>query len=464
MTEGELAFLVLAAGKSTRMRSRLPKVLHSVCGRPILHHLVQLGRELGAKRTLFVVGAGEEQVRDALQGTGVELVVQREILGTGHAVRQAREQLGTHKGPVVVMYGDHPIYRASTLRRLVDVQAKQGADLALLVGEFPDPSGYGRIVRGEDGGIEHIVEEADASPEVRAIHEINLGVYVASAPRLLDWASRLSNRNEQGEYYLTDVVEMALGDGCSVETCNVADWTEALGVNTRAELARAEKILRRRLADHWMEQGVTLIDPDHTYLDMDVEIGADSVIEPGCTLRSGTRIGERCRISAGSVIDGSTLGSDVFIKPNCYLESSRVGDGCVIGPSAHLRPNCLLEEGVRVGNYVEIKNSRIGAGTKADHLSYIGDADVGSGATIGCGVITVNYDGAKKRRTTIGDGAFVGCNANLIAPSRVEAGAYVAAGTTVTRDVPARALGIGRVRQRNIEGWRDRRFPKDEED
>lgn len=458
MTQGELAFLVLAAGKSTRMRSRVPKVLHPVCGRPILQHLVELGRELGAGRTLVVVGAGDERLREALEGTGVELVVQSEILGTGHAVQQAGEQLRDHRGPVLVMYGDHPIYRPDTFRRLVDVQAKQGADLALLVGEFPDPSGYGRIVRGSDGHIEQIVEEADASAEVRDIHEINLGVYVAAAPLLLDWVSRLSNHNEQGEYYLTDVVDLALGEGRRVDTCSVEDWTEAIGVNNRADLAQAEKVLRRRLADHWMRQGVTLIDPQHTYLDVDVEIGADTVIEPGCTLRAGTRIGRGCHISSGSVIDDSTLGDDVFIKPHCWIESSRVGNGCAIGPSAHLRPNCTLADGVRIGNFVEVKNSRLGPGTKADHLSYIGDADVGSGASFGCGSITVNYDGEHKHRTTVGDRAFIGCNANLIAPVSVEADAYVAAGTTVTNEVPSLALGIGRARQRNIENWVARRF------
>jgi bifunctional UDP-N-acetylglucosamine pyrophosphorylase/glucosamine-1-phosphate N-acetyltransferase len=444
------------------MRSRVPKVLHPVCGRPILQHLVQLGRELGAERTLVVVGAGDGQVREALEGTGVELVVQREILGTGHAVQQAGEQLRDHSGPVLVMYGDHPIYRPDTFRRLIDLQAKQGADLALLVGEFPDPSGYGRIVRGSDGHIEQIVEEADASAEMRDIHEINLGVYVAAAPHLLDWVGRLSNQNEQGEYYLTDVVDLALGEGRRVDTCSVEDWTEAIGVNNRADLAQVEKVLRLRLADHWMRQGVTLTDPDHTYLDVDVEIGADTVIEPGCTLRAGTRIGSGCHISSGSVIDDSTLGDDVFIKPHCFIESSRIGNGCELGPSAHLRPNCTLADGVRIGNFVELKNSRIGPGTKADHLSYIGDADVGSGASFGCGSITVNYDGAKKHRTTVGDRAFIGCNANLIAPVTVEADAYVAAGTTVTIAVPGYALAVGRVKQKNKENWVRRRFGKRE--
>jgi bifunctional UDP-N-acetylglucosamine pyrophosphorylase/glucosamine-1-phosphate N-acetyltransferase len=458
MTRGELAFLVLAAGRGTRMRSRTPKVLHPVCGRPIIDHAVRLGRALGAGRTVVVVGADDDAVRKALKGTGVEIVVQREILGTGHAVEQARGRLASHPGPVLVMYGDHPVYRPSTLARLVAVQREQRADLALLVGEFPDPVEYGRVVRGAGGGIEHIVEASDASPDVLAIREINLGVYVAPGPLLFDWVGRLASENEQGEYYLTDIVEMALGDGSRVETASVEDWSEAIGVNTRADLAQAEKVLRRRLVDRWMHEGVTFTDPDHAYLDVDVEIGADSVIEAGCTLRGATRIGERCRISAGSVIDDSVLGDEVFIRPQCWIEHSRVGSRCAIGPSAHLRPDCVLEEGVRIGNFVEIKNSHIGAGTKADHLSYIGDASIGSGVTIGCGAITVNFDGRKKHRTVVGDRAFIGCNANLIAPVEIEPRAYVAAGTTIDKQLPSGALGISRVKQRNILGWVERRF------
>jgi bifunctional UDP-N-acetylglucosamine pyrophosphorylase/glucosamine-1-phosphate N-acetyltransferase len=456
----ELVLLVLAAGKGTRMRSRRPKVLHPVCGRPMLLHVTALGRGLGAKRSLVVVGSGEEEVREALANEPVEIVSQGEPLGTAHAVLQAREQLQTHRGPVLILHGDQPLYRTSTMEAFLDAYRSRSADLALLVAEFPDASGYGRIVRGRDGRIDRIVEEVEASPEVRAIHEVNIGAYVAEAPFLFETLAQVGNQNRKREFFLTDVVELAIESGRRVEAVRIEDWTEAIGVNDRADLARAEALLRRRFASHWMKQGVTLVDPERTYLDADVEIGPDTVIEPGCHLRSGTRVGAGCRIEPNVVIDASTVGDEVWVKPHCCIEQSSVGDGCILGPSAHLRPNSRLEEKVRVGNFVEIKNSHIGRGTKADHLSYIGDADVGERVTIACGAITVNYDGRKKSRTVIGDGTFVGCNANLIAPVTLEPDAYVAAGSTITRDVPSDALAVARQRQRNLEGWRRRHFGK----
>lgn len=461
---GELVLLVLAAGKGTRMRSRQPKMLHPVCGRPMLLHVTALGRGLGAKRCIVVLGSGQEELRGALAQEPVEIVVQSEQLGTGHALLQAREALQGHRGPVLIVHGDQPLYRTRTLETLLDVFRSRSADLALLVGELPDPTGYGRILRGPDGRIDRIVEETEASPEVRALREVNLGIYVAEAAFLFKTLSRVDDRNEKREYFLTDIVELALEAGHRVETASLEDLSEGLGVNDRADLARAEAVLRRRIAEHWMTQGVTLVDPERTYLDADVEIGPDSVLEPGCRLRAGTRIGAGCRIEPNVVIDASSIGDNVLIKPHCFIEQARVGDGCIIGPSAHLRPNTQLEDGVRIGNFVEVKNSRLGRGTKADHLAYIGDADIGEHVTIGCGAITVNYDGQKKSRTVIGDGSFVGCNANLIAPVKLEANAYVAAGSTITQDVPGGALAVGRARQRNVEGWRQRRFGKRDAD
>jgi bifunctional UDP-N-acetylglucosamine pyrophosphorylase/glucosamine-1-phosphate N-acetyltransferase len=461
---GDVALLVLAAGKGTRMRSRLPKVLHPVCGRPILLHAVALGQELGAKRRVVVVGSGQDEVRKALSGQAVEIVEQVTQLGTAHAVLQARELLRDHPGPVLIMYGDHALYRASTMENLLDLYHSQKADLALLVGELPDPTGYGRIVRGPDGRIDRIVEETDASPEIRGIHEVNLGVYVAGADFLYQTLATVSPANEQEEFYLTDLVELTLEAGKRVETSLLGDWSEAFGINDRADLARVESILRGRIADHWMRQGVTLVDPDRTYLDVDVEIGPDTVIEPGCRLRGNTRIGTDCRIDPNVVIDASSIGNNVWVKPHCWIEQSVVGDGCVIGPSAHLRPNNVLAENVRIGNFVEVKNSNLGPGTKADHLSYIGDADIGARVTVACGVITVNYDGKKKSRTVIEDGSFVGCNSNLIAPVTLAPDSYVAAGSTITKDVPTDALAVARARQRNVEGWRKRFFAETDED
>ncbi len=448
--------LVLAAGRGTRMRSRTPKLLHAVCGRPILLHAIRTVQEVGPVRTAVVVGDDEPQMRAALKGLSVEIVRQEKPLGTGHAVLQARSLLTSHEGPVLVLNGDHPLYRAGTLARVVEQFVESRADLVLLTGEFPDTPPYGRIVRGPDGSIDRIVEERDADQAVREIREVNLGLYVARGPFLVRTLEQVGNQNAKGEYFLTDIVEIALRGGHRVETVSVEDWTEALGVNDRADLAFAEATLRRRIAHDWMLRGITITDPEHTYIDADCEIGEDTILEPGCVLRDGSRIGSRCRISAGAVIDRSTLEDDVFIKPHCFIESSAIGPGCEVGPSAHLRPQTVLEDNVRIGNFVEIKNSRIGPGTKADHLSYIGDADVGSGVTIGCGAITVNFDGKIKHRTVIGDRAFIGCNANLIAPLSVNADAYIAAGSTITKDVPEGALGVARGRQRNVEQWRER--------
>ncbi|MCP4005631.1 MAG: bifunctional UDP-N-acetylglucosamine diphosphorylase/glucosamine-1-phosphate N-acetyltransferase GlmU [bacterium] len=460
MASGDLALVLMAAGKGTRMRSSLPKVLHPVCGRPILMHAVQLGRELGARRVVAVVGSGEDQVREVLADEDVEIVVQSEQLGTAHAALQARALLEDHEGPVLVMNGDHPLYRASTFNDLLDTYRKGSAELAILVAEFPNPTGYGRIVRNSDGSVARVIEEDDADAATKEIREVNLGAYLASSELLFQCLSKVGNDNAKSEYYLTDVIEIAAQEGRRVETSSTDDWTETLGVNSRVELAEAERLMRRRLAEYWMREGVSFVDPDCTYLDCDVEIGPDTRIEPGVTLKSGTRIGSGCRIDSGAVIENTTIGDDCWIKPQCWLEGARLAARVVVGPSAHLRPDTDLADDVRVGNYVEIKNSRLGPGTKADHLSYLGDSDVGSGVTIGCGAITVNYDGTSKSRTVIGDRVFVGCNSNLIAPVEIESGAYIAAGSTINKEVPDGALAIARARQRNIEGWRDRRFGK----
>jgi bifunctional UDP-N-acetylglucosamine pyrophosphorylase/glucosamine-1-phosphate N-acetyltransferase len=448
--------LVLAAGEGSRMRSRTPKLLHPVCDRSILRHVVRMGQELGAKPIAIVVGADEDAFREELRGEPVEFVRQPEPLGTGHATLQARELLQDHAGPVIVMAGDHPLYSAGTFRGLVDDLGD--LDLLVVTCELPETPEFGRIVRGDDGGIRAIVEHRDATPEQRAIAEVGLSLYVARPDFLFETLARVGNDNAQGEHYLTDIVALGLEAGASVGTSKLEDWTETLGINSRVDLAEAEQLMRRRIARHWMSEGVSFEDPERTYVGADVTIGPDTVLAPGVSLRGRTQIGSGCRISEGCVIEASTVGDDVFLKPNCHIESSTLGNRCVVGPSAHLRPDNVLADGVRIGNFVELKNSRIGEGTKADHLSYIGDADVGAGCTIACGAITVNYDGAKKTRTVIGDGAFVGCNANLIAPVEVEPGSYVAAGSTITKQVPAGALSVARARQRNIEGWVERRF------
>jgi bifunctional UDP-N-acetylglucosamine pyrophosphorylase/glucosamine-1-phosphate N-acetyltransferase len=405
-----------------------------------------------------IVGAGEEQVRAALEGQDVELVQQAEQRGTAHAALSARSALAGHDGPVLVMNGDHPLYRAATFAAMREAFEASAADLEILVTDMPNPNGYGRVLRDSGGRVVRIVEERECSDTMKRISEVNLGAYLADARLMFDLLSRVRDDNDKREFYITDIVELALALGRKVEAARADDWSESLGINTRLELARAEGLMRTRLVDELLEGGVSMVDPETTYVEVDVGVGEDTVLAAGVTLRKGTRIGANCRIDPGVVIDGCTIGDDVWVKPGCFLERSRVGSRCELGPNAHLRPGSQLADDVRIGNFVEVKNSVLGPGTKADHLAYIGDADVGSKVTFGCGAIVVNYDGAKKTRTTVGDRAFIGCNSNLIAPVVIEPDAYVGAGSTISKTVPSGALGIARAEQRNIEGWRKRRF------
>lgn len=436
---GELAVVVLAAGQGTRMKSGRAKVLHEIAGRPMLHFPLAAAESLAPKRLLVVVGRDADDVRSAFEGRA-EFVLQAEQNGTGHAVLQARDALAGFDGDVLLLYGDVPLLRAETLAALRDHKAATDAALVMLSARVPLP---GRVVRDADGRVERIVETTDATPEELAIEEGNTGVYLVSAGLLWEGLDAGDDRNAQGEIYLTDVVGHAVGQGHRVEALVMADPDEALGVNNRAELAAAAAVVRGRIADRLLAEGVTLVDPAATYLDVDVQVGRDSVLEPGVVITGPSRLGERVHVKAHSVI-----------------ESSQIGDDVVLGPMAHLRPHCRLESGVRIGNFVELKNSHLGEGVKADHLSYVGDADVGPGAAFGCGSITVNYDWDAKHRTRVGPRANIGCNVNLIAPVSVESDAAVAAGSTVTRDVPAGALGVARTRQRNVEGWRERRPSK----
>ncbi|HVP28296.1 MAG TPA: bifunctional UDP-N-acetylglucosamine diphosphorylase/glucosamine-1-phosphate N-acetyltransferase GlmU [Myxococcota bacterium] len=431
----ELAVLVLAAGKGTRMKSSRAKVLHEIAGRPLLGYALEAAKSLGAERLLVVVGRDADLVQQAFADEA-RFVVQAEQKGTGHAVLVARSALEGFRGDVLILYGDTPLLRTETLRAMQARRTETGADLVMLTTRLPLP---GIVVRGADRRVARVVEKPDATPAELAIREFNTGVYLASQDFLWKALDQVDDRNAQGEIYLTEIVRIGVAEGRRIEALLVEDDDESLGVNTRADLARAAAVIRRRKNDALMAAGVTLVDPAATYVDVDVEIGPDTVIEPGCTISGPTRIG-----------------TGVHVKAHSVIESSVLGDGVVIGPMAHLRPGSELGRGARIGNFVEVKNSRLGAGTKADHLSYIGDADVGAGASFGCGTITVNYDGVAKHRTTVEDGAFVGCNSNLIAPVRIGKDAYVAAGSTVTQDVPAEALAVARERQRNIDGWRRR--------
>ena len=431
-----LATLILAAGKGSRMKSRRPKVLHPVCGRPMLAFVLDAAAAVRPERRLVVVGHGSEAVRERFQ-EGVEFVLQAEQRGTGHAVLQCREALEGFRGELLILYGDTPLLRGETIARMRQHKAETDADLVLLSAAVDVP---GIVLRNAAGRVERIVDAADATPEQLGIEERNTGVYLIDADLLWKLLAQVGDDNAQGEIYLTDIVELAVRERLAVDALRLSSPEEALGVNSRAELAIAAAAMRARILNRLMEGGVTVVDPASTFVDADVEIGADTVIEPGCVIHGPTRIGE-----------------GVHIKPHCTIEASRIGDDVEMGPCAHLRPNCVIGRGSRIGNFVEVKNSVLGEGVKADHLSYLGDADVGDRASFGCGSIVVNYDGIAKHRTRVGARAFVGCNVNLIAPLTIEPDAFVAAGSTITKDVPREALAVARERQRNVEGWVTRR-------
>lgn len=432
----DLAVLVLAAGKGTRMRSRMAKVLHPLCGRPMLHYPLAAAELLSPTRLIAVIGRDADSVREAFAGRA-SFVLQAEQRGTGHAVLQCRDALAGFEGDVLILYGDAPLLRGETLRRMRELKSQSGADLVMLSAEVDVP---GILIRDAAGRVARIVEATDATSEELSIRERNTGVYLLDAGLLWKTLDRVSDDNAQREIYLTTIVELAVADGYRVEALCLSDAEEAMGVNTRVELARAAVGMRRRINDAHMRAGVSIVDPETTYIDDGVQIGRDTLIEPGVVIQGP------CSIGAGA-----------HIKAHCVIESSRLGDGVVVGPCAHLRPDTVLGEQVRIGNFVEVKNSVFGAGVKADHLSYIGDSDVGAGASFGCGSIVVNYDGIDKHRTRVGERAFVGCNSNLVAPITLEADSFVAAGSTLTQDVPAEALAVARARQRNVEGWVARR-------
>jgi bifunctional UDP-N-acetylglucosamine pyrophosphorylase/glucosamine-1-phosphate N-acetyltransferase len=418
------------------MKSRRAKVLHEIAGRPMLAYPIALAESLAPDRLVVVIGRDGDAVQLAF-AERARFVVQAEQRGTGHAVQTALPALEGFEGEVLILYGDCPLLRPESVERLRTLKAESKAPLALLTSPEPLP---GLVVRGSDGRVQRIVEQTDASPEELEIREGNTGVYLMDLDLLRDALGELESANAQAELYLTDVVAIAHARRLAIEGLRLDDADEALGVNNRAELARATAVQHRRNAERLLGQGVTLIDRAAVWIDTDVEIGRDSQIDPGVVITGPTRIGEGVHVKAHTVIESSVLEDDV-----------------VIGPSAHLRPGTKLRRGVQIGNFVEVKNSDVGPGAKAAHLAYIGDADVGAGASFGCGAITVNYDWEQKHRTTVGEGARIGCNVNLVAPVELAPGSFVAAGTTVTKPVPADAIAVSTAKQRNLEGWGKRR-------
>lgn len=443
--------VILAAGQGTRMKSKLYKVLHPVCGKPMVQHVIDQIKKLQINQIVTVIGHGAEMVKAEL-GEQCHYVIQEEQLGTGHAVLQARELLKDKQGTTLVVCGDTPLIKAETMEALFKHHEGTGAKATVLTAEADDPTGYGRIIRNESGLVEKIVEHKDATEEERLITEINTGTYCFDNQALFEALNKVTNDNVQGEYYLPDVIEILKKKGEVVSAYKTADFEETLGVNDRVALSEAEKIMRRRINKQHMQNGVTIIDPETTYIDADVVIGADTLIMPGTVIKGKTVIGSDCQIGPNSEIKNCHIGNATVIRQSVAYDS-KVGANVNIGPFAHIRPESSILDDVKIGNFVEIKKAVFGKGSKASHLSYIGDAEVGSNVNIGCGSITVNYDGKNKYLTKIEDGVFVGCNSNLIAPVTIGKGAYVAAGSTITENVPGDALALARSRQVNKENY-----------
>ncbi|HNQ04690.1 MAG TPA: bifunctional UDP-N-acetylglucosamine diphosphorylase/glucosamine-1-phosphate N-acetyltransferase GlmU [Thiobacillaceae bacterium] len=444
-----LDILILAAGKGTRMRSDLPKVLHPLAGKPLLTHVVHTAKTLGPARICVVYGFGGEAVPQAMAAEDLSFVLQAEQLGTGHAVGQALPWL-VDAGVTLVLYGDVPLIRPSTLEPLVG--AARAGRVGLLSVDLDDPAGYGRIVR-VDGQVIRIVEHKDADDAERAIREVNTGILALPTARLKAWIQGLKNDNAQGEYYLTDIIAMAVADGVVVETHAPAHAWEVLGVNSKAQLAELERIHQREVARGLMEAGVTLADPARLDVRGHIECGRDVSIDVNCVFEGRVVLGDGAKVGANCVLRDVELGPGVVVQPFCHIESARLGARASIGPYARIRPGTELAEEVHVGNFVELKNAQVGCNSKINHLSYVGDATVGRKVNIGAGTITCNYDGANKHRTTIEDEVFIGSDTQLVAPVTVGRGATLGAGTTLTRDAPAGELTLSRVKQLTLSGW-----------
>ncbi|MEK3884230.1 bifunctional UDP-N-acetylglucosamine diphosphorylase/glucosamine-1-phosphate N-acetyltransferase GlmU [Paenibacillus sp. PL2-23] len=446
--------IVLAAGQGKRMKSKLYKVLHPVCGKPMVSHVLDAVKEAQSERTVVIVGHGAELVKSRL-GDAAEFALQEKQLGTGHAVQQAEALLGQEDGVTIVICGDTPLVQASTLRSMLELHEASGAAATIMSASFDNPAGYGRIIRGEDGTVQRIVEHKDCSAEELLVREINTGTYCFDNRKLFQALSRVTNQNAQGEYYLTDVIGLLKEAGEVVQGYCTEDIAEAIGVNDRVALAEAERHMRERLNRKHLLNGVSIIDPANTYIEASVQIGADTVIYPGTVLRGATVIGEDCVIGPSSELTNAVVHNGATIKYSVVTDSE-IGEVSSVGPYAYLRPGSKLGRGCKIGDFVELKNAQLDDGAKVSHLSYVGDAKVGKDVNIGCGAITVNYDGFNKSVTEIGDGAFIGSNVNLIAPVKVGDGAYVVAGTTVTKDVPEGDMAIARERQVNKPGYAEK--------
>lgn len=442
--------LILAAGQGKRIKSNLPKVLHKVCGKEMINHVIDTMREANIEDVNIIIGKGAELVQKATESRNVSYSLQEEQLGTGHAVKCAKEFLKDKDGVVAIFTGDAPLIRKETVKNLLDNHIENGNTGTLLTSLIQDPTGYGRIIRNGNE-IERIVEHKDCNEDELKVSEINAGMYCFDIKSLLGALEKLSNDNAQGEYYLTDVISILKSEGKKLGAV-ITEFDETLGVNSRAELAQAEVIMRKVINKKHLDNGVTIIDPSNTYIGVDVVIGQDTIIYPGNVLEGNTEIGTDCILYPNSRIDSSIIGNEVEIQSSVILQS-KIGDNTTVGPFAYVRPESNIGDKVRIGDFVEIKKSTIGNNTKVSHLTYIGDAEVGENCNFGCGTVVVNYDGKNKNKTIIGDNSFIGCNTNLVSPVEVKDNTYIAAGSTITKEVPEGSLAIARAKQVNIEGW-----------
>ena len=447
----QIMALILAAGEGKRMKSKYSKVVHEACGNPVIKWVCSAAKEANIQDTTIIIGHNADQVRECL-GDEYKYVYQHQQLGTGHAVMQAREILEERDGLVFILYGDTPLVTGDTISKAINYHKSEECIATVVTAEVEDPSGYGRIIRDSKGQVRKIVEHRDASPEELRIKEINSGMYCFSIEHLLMALKDLNNSNDQGEYYLTDTLEILIKKGFKVGAYVVDNSEEILGVNDRLQLYEVSEILKKRIYTRHMKEGVTIIDPSNTYIGAEVKIGVDTVIYPGSIIEGNTSIGEECIIGQNCRITNSEIGNNVHIQNSVIMDSS-IGNGANIGPFAYIRPESLIGENVKIGDFVEIKKSSIGNHTKVSHHAYVGDAEVGENTNIGCGVITVNYDGKEKHKTVIGNNAFVGCNVNLVAPVKVNDNSYIAAGSTITETVPEYSLAIARERQIIKENW-----------
>jgi bifunctional UDP-N-acetylglucosamine pyrophosphorylase/glucosamine-1-phosphate N-acetyltransferase len=445
-----LSVIVLAAGLGTRMRSEVPKVLHPLCGKPVLHYVLKALSPLKPEEIIVVVNKSHKELKDYL-GERVKIAIQDKALGTGHALKAGLKEL-KDSGTVLVINGDTPLIKAETLKTFIKLHSKDRNSLSLLSFFPSDPSAYGRIIRNGNGKVIAIKEKTDLTPEELNIREVNSGIYLME-PHVLSLVNLIKKNPLKGEYYLTDIVSITIKKGLKVDAYCLGDETEFMGINTRKELSTASAIMRKRINENLMLQGVTMIDPENTYIESDVKVGMDTTIYPGVFLEGKTTIGKNCIIHSNVRIVNSIIGDGVTIKDSSVIEDSVIKDNVTIGPFAHLRPGSVISENVKIGNFVEIKKSIIGEGTKAMHLSYIGDAEVGRNVNIGAGTITCNYDGFKKHKTIIEDNVFIGSDTQLVAPVKVSKGAYIGAGSTITKDVPPECLAITRTPQRHIPDW-----------